>query len=165
MKSFITLVLVLLLVSPVLGQTKKELKEKEKQEEYIKVKALIELGVYGFNPRSARGTKRTINLTGSSNSLIINKDKASASLPFFGKSQISGYSGSGNIEFQNENIEYDIEYDDDKKRIEISFIATNKSERFDITLIVSGNGNASLSVSSMSRDRMSYSGKVNGLNL
>lgn len=166
MKKFIPLVLLLLLISPITAQTKEEkkkLKEEVAQKEYEAAKVLINSGEYLFDANSTITQKgRRIDLTTNSGFLKINKDKAEAGLPYFGVAQIVNITGNGGIEFDNENTEYQIKFNDDKKRIEVSFKAKNGSERFDISLTVFGN-NSSLDITSSNRDRISYRGRVTTL--
>ena len=146
-------------------EEKKKIKEETAIKNYEANKEIIESGVYGFTPTSAKGGKRSVSLTGNSNSLVINKDKANGNFPFFGSTQSTSYSGDGSIVFNAENVEYDIKYNDDKKRINISFKAPAKGEIFDVELSVTGEGSASVTVLSMKRDRMSYNGKIHAMTI
>jgi hypothetical protein len=164
MKKYIILFTLLVVgCNLIVAQTKEE-KKKMKEETAIKNyetnKEIINSGVYGFNPRSAKGGRRSVSLSGNSNSLVINKDKASGNFPFFGASQSTSYSGDGSIVFNVENVEYDIKYNDDKRRIDVSFKAITKGETFDVKLSITGERSASVTVLSMKRDRMSYNGKI-----
>lgn len=166
MKNFISLILVLLLISPIIAQTKEEkkkLKEEAAQKEYEATKVLIESGTYSFNATFANTQKgRRIDLTTNSGYLTISNNKAKADLPYFGVVHVASIGNSG-VEFENENVEFEIEFDDKKQRIGIDFKANHKSESYDISLTVFKNGNANLTVSSVRRDRISYSGNITAL--
>jgi len=157
----ITATLLLVFSNPIIAQSKKELKKQKKQEEYTKTKKIIESGIYTFEASSANTQKgRRIDLTTSFNSLKINKAHAIADLPFFGFSQVSSFKGDGGIKFDSENVDYKIEYIDNKHRITIKFKAKNKAETFDLFLTIYSDATATLNVSSSHRDFMSYRGVI-----
>lgn len=146
------------------AQTKEE-KQKNKEEtairEYEATKSLIDAGEYIFVPDWAITQKgKRINLTANYGYLKINKEIAEANLPYFGIAQTPSYSGGGGIIFKNEEVAYQIEYNDKKQTINIRFKANHKSESYKLILSVFKSGNASLNVSSPKRNSISYTGKI-----
>lgn len=149
------------------AQTKEE-KKKDKEEtakkEYEAIKSLIEAGEYQFVATWASTQKgRRINLTTNYGDLKINKDKAEADLPYFGVVQTASYTGDGGIKFKNEGIAYQIETNEKKQMITITFKANQKTEALSLILSVFKSGNASLKISSSHRNSISYDGKVSEL--
>ena len=161
-KATLIIVTLLLIVSkPILAQSKKELKKQAELKEYTKTKKIIESGLYTFEATSTNTQKgRRIDLTTNYNSLKIDNAHVIADLPFFGFSQVSSFKGNGGIIFDEENIDYKIEYNDKKHKITIKFKAKNKSEIFDLFLTIYSDATATLNVSSSHRDFMSYRGDV-----
>ncbi|MDT0553380.1 DUF4251 domain-containing protein [Urechidicola vernalis] len=143
------------------AQSKKELKQQQKEKEYSATKEIIESGNFVFVPDWVNTQKgRRVNITGDGNTLKIEGKKSTSDLPFFGVSQTAHYSGNGGIVFTNSNTEFSTEFNDKKSKIIIKFKATEKSETFDIHMEVFSNGNATVRISSSSRNSISYNGKV-----
>ena len=164
-KTLVVFTFLVLLINLSFAQTKEEKKKKKEEtanNEYETTKSLIETGEYQFIPNWAttQGGKR-INLTTNYGYLKINNANAEADLPYFGVAQVASYSGDGGIIFNNENVVYKIEFDDSKRKINISFKVDQKSESLSINLSVFKSGNASLQVSSSKRNSISYDGEIN----
>jgi hypothetical protein len=80
-------------------------------------------------------------------------------LPYYGNTRVlTSDFGSGNIEFEGDVERLRIKENDKKQRIQISYSVKGKADRFSITLTLSAGGSASLGVSSVNRDRISYRG-------
>ena len=146
------------------AQTKKELKQQEKIEKYKAMKALVENGKLSFEANTAftQGGKR-VDLTTNPNSLIINGELSEADMPYFGVVQITSFDSDNGINFKNEATDYDINYNDKKQKITIKFSAKNKSENFNLTLIISNDGFATLNIISSHRNIINYNGHVKAL--
>ncbi|OIQ41352.1 MAG: hypothetical protein BM563_01315 [Bacteroidetes bacterium MedPE-SWsnd-G1] len=143
------------------AQSKKELKQQQKEKEYNATKKIIESGDFVFVPDWVNTQKgRRVNIAGDGNTLKFEGVKTTADLPFFGVSQTSHYNGNGGITFKNPDTEFSTEYNDKKFKVIIKFKATEKSETFDIQMEVFSNGNATVRISSSSRNSISYNGKV-----
>ena len=160
----ITFTFLILMINLSFAQTKEE-KQKSKEEtatqEYEATKSLIESGEYKFIPDWAITLKgKRINLTANYGYLIINKEIAEADLPYFGIAQTPSYSGDGGIKFNNEEVVYQIEYNDKKQTINVRFKANHKSESYKLILSVLKSGNSHLNISSSKRNSISYSGKI-----
>ena len=140
---------------------KKEAKEEKAQNEYETVQALINSNEYIFEADWAMTQKgRRVSLIGNPNYLKINNKDAKAQLPYFGVVQNASYGGNAGIEFESELTEYKIKNNDKKKKIVITSKAKNKSEQFELTLTIYHSGSASLYVSSISRNGITYDGKL-----
>ena len=140
---------------------KKALKEEADLKGYENIQSLIDSNSYEFEAEWAttQGGKR-INLIGNSGFLKVKDLKANASLPYFGVAQSISYGGDGGIKFESDLKDYNVERVDKKKKLIIKGKTLNSRENFEIVLTVFQNGNASLFVSSLSRNGISYDGKV-----
>jgi hypothetical protein len=168
-KTHIVFTILILTINLSFSQTKEE-KKKNKEEtakkEYEKTKSLIEAGTYIFEPDGTITQKgKRIDLTTNYGYLKIDKEKAEADLPYFGVVQVASYTGDGGIKFNNENVIYEISFDDKKQNIIIKFNATQKTESFNIILSVFKSGSSSLTISSNKRNGASYDGKVTALTI
>ena len=146
------------------AQTKKELKKQEKIEKYKAMKALVENEKLSFEANAAfTQSGGRIDLIGNPNELVLNGVLSEADMPYFGVVQVSSLNSDNGINFRNESTNYDIEYDDKKQKITIKFSAKNKSENFNLTLIVSSDGFATLNITSSHRNLINYNGYVKAL--
>ena len=178
MKKIITVLMMSLLFVPaVLGQTKKEKKEKLETEEYKKMLELIESATYDFeadwanaqqggqinlstNPNFITQQGGRINLSTNPNFIKINKDSANIFLPYFGNlySGTSAVTGNSGIEFQGLMKDYTMTADDNKQRISVTFSAISKNEQYDFSLSFFKNGKTVVNVNSNYRSNIKYDG-------
>ncbi|WP_461445024.1 DUF4251 domain-containing protein [Maribacter sp.] len=123
---------------------------------------MIESKMYKFEVHRVNPVQSSpIVLRGDGYHLTLAKDSLDTYLSYFGVRYARGGIGeSGGIEMKGHLEEYEVEYDEERHRITVKFIGRNRSERFDMTFSIFKNGNSSLSVSSMERSTISYSGKV-----
>lgn len=137
-------------------------KTQKKQDNYDKVKAVIETGKFEFvalkaNPQGAR----QIDLTTNPNFLRVNGNKGEGHLPYFGRSFSGGYgTGGGGIEFNGEWLEYNVEKNDSKFRVMIKFKIRGESDTYSGTLTITTIENASLTISSNNKQVISYNGNI-----
>ena len=128
------------------------------------LKKIIESREYEFNGTFAHPTSGgQIDLFSTPNYMIINRDSARADLPFYGEAYIGGYGEETGIVFDNKIKEYNSEDQSKKKQFKISFKVSGKSDSFQVYLVVSYNGYATLSINSINKAPISYVGKVKGL--
>lgn len=150
-----------LITSSIQSQTKKEQKQLEKENQYQHNIALVESEQFMFRAISTNAQNgKVIDLLNNTGTLTINDKTAEASLPYFGVVQMPSRTGNEGVVFKSESTSYEIEKNDKKRKIIISFSAKNKSEIFNIRLTVSGNNTADLYVTSSRRNSISYYGKV-----
>lgn len=145
--------------------SKKEAKEKKKQEQYEKIRSLVQSGKYEFIGRKANPQSgRQIDLTTRSNFLRINGENAAAEMPFFGRAYSGGYSSSdGGIKFDGPMEDFDIQQNDKKRRVVIKFKVRGTGDTYSCTLSISSMESASLSVSSNKKQGISYTGVIQEL--
>ena len=68
--------------------------------------------------------------------------------------------GSNNIEFNTSETDFDIEYNDKRRKIFVKFEAKDKNESYSIYITILGTGKATVQISSSSRGIMSYEGEI-----
>ena len=168
MKKILALItLLILIVNPVVSQTKadkKAAKEAASIKEYEAMKVFINAESYAFEGEWATSYKgRRINLMSNPTFIKMEAKKADAFLPFFGTAHSgAGYGGSeGGIEFKGEIQNYEVSFNDKKKKGTIKFKAKSKSsENYDITITINGSTSATVNINSSNRSTMNYSGKI-----
>ena len=148
------------------AQSKKELKEQKRIEEFKKLKTLIDSGNYAFTANAAFTQKgRRIDLTLNGGILIVRGELAEGDLPYFGVVQVGGYNQDNGINFNNKNTKYDIKYNEKKRRVIIKFDTKNKTEQFSLILTSGGSGTATLSINSNHRNMISYNGQIHPIKI
>lgn len=171
MKKLFTLIaLVILVVNPIISQTKEEkkaAKEATAVQEYEAMKVLINAESYAFEGEWATSNKgRRINLMSNPTFIKMDAKNADAHLPFFGTAHSgAGYgSGGGGIEFKSEVQNYQVSFNDKKKKATIKFKSKSESnENFDVTITIHGSSSTSVNITSSNRSSMNYSGKIKKL--
>ena len=143
----------------------KKIEKEEKQEtEYIATKKAIESAAYKFNASWVNTQKgKRINIQGDGDFIEINKNQGKGYLPFFGVAHSAPIGGNGGIEFDGAISDYEVKYNDDKKRINIQFTVDGEGERFDVSMTVQRGGNTTVTVVSNKRQSNSYNGTTVGL--
>jgi len=144
-------------------QLKKEQKQLNAKADYEKAKTLVETKSFVFDANWVMplgGQRRDIS--GDSHRLKIAKNNTEGNLPYFGVVRTGGMSNNVGIEFDNEMVDYKVEFNDKKQKISISFEVVNKAERFEVEIRVYGGG-ANVVVSSSKRNSISYDGKITAI--
>ena len=169
-KIFTLILLIIFVVNPIISQTKAEkkaTKEAVAVKEYEAMKVLINTESYAFEGEWATSNKgRRINLMSNPTFIKMEAKNADAFLPFFGTAHSgAGYGGTdGGIEFKGEVQNYQVSFNDKKKKATIKFKAKgNSSENFDITITINGSTSATVNINSSNRSTMNYSGKIKKL--
>ena len=167
LKTLVVFTFLILTINLSFSQTKEEkkkIKEETAKNEYERTKSLIEAGTYIFKADWTTTQKgKRINLTTNYGYLKIDKDKAEANLPYFGVVHAASSATRGGIIFNSENIIYEIQFNDKKQKVTITFNATQKTENFNLILSVFKSGSSSLDITSSSRNGARYDGKVTEL--
>ena len=145
--------------------SKKEDKDKKKQEQYQKILDLVKAEKYEFTGRKANPPQgRQIDLTTRYNFLRINEENGTAEMPYFGRAFSGGYSSSdGGIKFDGPIENYDVQQNDKKRRITVKFKVKGTDDTYSCTLSISSMESASLSISSNKRQAISYNGFIQEL--
>ncbi len=158
------LILILLSTSSldtIAQESKKEQKNKEKDEKYKLILDLIQSGEFEFiGLRAAPRKGQQIDLQSRPNYMRISNGKATADLPYFGVAQNPGYGGDGGVYFDATPINYQVEENDKKRKINVKFRMKEKMETYDCLLTVNSAENVTLSITSSRRSSITYYGSV-----
>ena len=84
-------------------------------------------------------------------------------MQFFGEVRSIGFKDEGGIVFDNIIKDYKVTYNDNKKRIQISFNARNKTENFDISIAVYKSGFTYVDIFSSHRSTITYEGNISSI--
>ncbi|MFS4491631.1 DUF4251 domain-containing protein [Maribacter sp. 2308TA10-17] len=159
---FITL---LLSLNILVGQSRlerKQLKEEKSQKEYLQVKEVIESDTYEFNivwVLPMGGT--SINVNGDGYLVKITSDSIQTYLPYFGRVYSGvGYGTESGISFESELEDFQVTVNDDKKKIEIGLTTNTTNENIEMVITIFKNGSCHITLQSMHRSTISYSGKL-----
>ncbi|MFK5983217.1 MAG: DUF4251 domain-containing protein [Flavobacteriaceae bacterium] len=172
MKKALVLLFVSVLISnQLIAQTKEEKKTLKKEqkmqkanEEYNLMKELINSKAYVFDATwisTSRG--RRINIAGGSNTITIAKDSTKAALQFFGEVTSVSFNGGEGVEFDNVINNYQVKFDDSKRRIHVYYKVKNKNEIYDIHLSINKTGYSYVDVYSNNKSSVTYDGNVTAI--
>jgi hypothetical protein len=164
MKKLIVLGLLLFPLLNSYSQTRKELRQQKRTEEYKASKTLVETKCYEFSADKVNPQRGgSIDLTTNPNYLKVNDSIAEASMPFFGRAYNIPYGGSGGINFKGELINYSVEENTKKLRLVVSFRVKSDGDVFDCTLTINSNESVTLLIISQQRESISYYGTIESL--
>lgn len=161
-KVLILAVMLTLIFSNVFAQekTKKEIREGTKLEKQKQVKDMIEAKTFDFIGKTVIPTGyKTVNLTTTENFVKFQPDKIESYLPFYGNAYSGvGYGGDEGLNFTGKPEDFTIT----KRKNNFLCNAVVKGERdtYRLSLTVSFNGTASLTITSNNRSTISYSGDI-----
>lgn len=161
---YIVFLIMILSVSGLNAQTKKEKKSAKKAAEekvHAEVKSLLESMDFTFTADWANplGGQR-INLINNPNSMIFSENLIEADLPYFGVAQMASYGGNTGMDFKIENPEIQKEFNEKKEKYLFRFTGKNNTEVLNCMLTVFKNKNASLNVQSSNRNSINYDGRI-----
>ena len=172
-KIFILLFVSVLISSQLIAQTKedkkaqkKEQKEQKANDEYDLTKKLINTKNYIFDATwisTNRG--RRINIAGGSNTISVAQDSTKAALQFFGTVTSVSFNGSEGVEFDNILVNYQVKFDDSKRRIHVYYKVKNKNEIYDIHFSINKTGYAYVDVYSNNKSNVTYDGYVTAIKM
>lgn len=106
-----------------------------------------------------------ISLQGNSNFLEVSGDSISAQLPYYGERRISSdYNARGaGIEITDVLKDYTISFNEKKNNYQLSFIAKQKIETYQITIEIFPNKSVFMNVNSSHRNNIAYRGAIAAL--
>jgi hypothetical protein len=161
-KNIILLILLAFIPVTVFSQekSKKELKEERKLEQQKKTEELINSRTFVFSGTMAHPQGgRTVNLTTTPNFVKFSPGLIDSDMPFFGRAYSgAGYGSPGGLTFKGKPEEFSVEKT--KKGYFITAVVKADNESYNISLTVSPEGSGSLSINSVNRSSMSYSGAI-----
>jgi hypothetical protein len=143
-------------------KSKKELKAERKLEQQKKTEAMVTSKSFVFTGSMAYPQGgRSVNLTTTPNFVKFGPDEIESDMPFYGRAYSgAGYGGPTGLNFKGKPDEFTVEKTSKGYFIQASVKSDNDS--YKLSLTVGTEGNASLSISSVNRSSMSYSGNISG---
>jgi hypothetical protein len=166
MKTSILMLVIACLIAPSLqAQSKRELKKQKAAEEIAKARSLVESGSFRFDAiRAFPSRGMTVDLFSHTAFVEILKDEAQADLPFFGTAQGVAYSPeSGGIQFDGVMEEFNLNVNEKKNRINLSFAVKTGRDRYICNFTITGESSVSLGVTSNLRSQISYDGSISAI--
>ena len=164
MKHIVIIGILLFAFATTHAQESKKLSRKEKKaareaELIEQTKTVLESKAYVFSATQVIPTgMRSKSLT-SSYDAVIKNDTIVCYLPYFGKAHTASYGSNRSPMDFTQPIE-DYKFEKTKKGYEISFEASNNSDRLKFFFQISETGSTSLSVNSTNRSSISYYGDI-----
>ncbi|MBN1926422.1 MAG: DUF4251 domain-containing protein [Prolixibacteraceae bacterium] len=156
-------VISLLLVSiPFYAQnTKKELKEARKAEEFKQMKEIIEARDFMFVADYALPTSgSSISLTTNPNHLTFSGDSVYCDMPFFGRAYQVDFDFDAGIDFSGIPHFFDVTENERRNKILVRFKIRGDFDLFNCSLTITGVESATLTINSNNRASISYWGKI-----
>jgi hypothetical protein len=159
--SFLLVVMSLILTSAFSQEkSKKEIKEEQKLEKQKKVEVLVNSKEFVFVARFANPVGgRQVDLTTNSNYVKFYPDLLDGTMPFFGRAYSGiGYGGDSGIKFKDKPETFTVEKK--KKNFQIDAKVKGENDTYRLSLSVTFEGSASLSIISNNRGTISYQGEI-----
>jgi Domain of unknown function (DUF4251) len=138
--------------------------DQKKQDQYARLKGMIEARKYKIHANSATSMKgNTIQLT-SDYFLKINSDTLTVDLPYYGRSYTTDYPSTNlSVQFKTTNFSYAA--DSAKKGgWNINIIPKDQAKASKIYMSISSSGYCTIQISSNQRQAISYYGIIKGYN-
>jgi hypothetical protein len=162
-KAFFVLVLSALIITPGFSQekTKKELKAERQIEKQKQIEALVNSKEFLFTARTAMPQGgRSIDLTTNPGSVSFHPDMIKSDMPYFGRvTGSAAYGGrDGGMKFEGKPDAYTVAVK--KKGYQVNASVKGENDTYRLSMSVSFEGSASLSVTSNNRSVITYSGEI-----
>ncbi|WP_168796692.1 DUF4251 domain-containing protein [Cognatitamlana onchidii] len=142
------------------GQSKKELKEKEKLQKQEATKALLATKTFTFVGRTAIAAGgRTVDLTSNENFIKFSPEMVESEMPFFGQATGAGHYGSNDagLYFKGKPENYSV---NEKKTTRITMEVKDDSDSYRLNLSVSSEGGCTVTITSNRKSVMTYYGRI-----
>jgi len=141
-------------------KSKKQLRAERAIKKQQQTEAMINAKEFVFIGRTAIPTGfKTMDLTTNTNYVKFHPDSIESYMPFFGKAYGSiGYGGDGGLKFGGTPEDYTVTKGTKNYQVNASIKGTN--DYYKISLSVSFEGSASLSITSNNRSPISYNGEI-----
>jgi len=140
---------------------KKVQREKNRIEKQHQIEKLINSREFVFiATRALPQGGSTIDLTTNSNSVKFHPEKIESYMPFFGRAYNIEYGGDGGIKFAGKPKEYNVMARKGGKGFEVNVTVAVTRDNYQLTLFVSPEGSATLTINSNERSTISYYGDI-----
>ena len=144
--------------------SRKVQREKNKVEKQHQIDSLMNSKEFVFEAnRALPQGGSSVDLTGNTNFIKFRPEKIESYMPFFGRAYSIDYGEDGGIKFVGKPIEYTIVTRKGGKGFEINATVPASHDNFKLTIFVSPDGNASLTINSNQRSAISYNGDIGKL--
>jgi len=81
-------------------------------------------------------------------------------MQFFGEVNSIRFSGDSGVSFENIMKDYQVKFNDKKRKIYVSFVVKNKSETYNVSMIITSSGFAFVDVYSNIKRNVTYDGSI-----
>ncbi|MBI9061012.1 MAG: DUF4251 domain-containing protein [Marinilabiliaceae bacterium] len=153
-------IVVIISLSFTLSAQEKKSKKELKQEKFDQTMELINKGNFKFEARRAYPQGgRSIDLTTNYGFITVKQEAAEGDLPFFGRAYTASYGGDGGIKFDGEMLDKNIEVNQKKQKVILTFEVRDK-DTYKVTMDIGYNGNASVGITSNNRSHINYQGEI-----
>jgi len=159
--SIVVIILTLLMSSGFAQEkSKKQLKEEKKIQQQKQIDSLVNAKTFDFVGRTAMPTGyKTMNLTTTTNYVKFQPELIDSYMPFYGRAYSGvGYGGDSGLKFTGKPEEFTVTKG--KKNFQVNATVKGENDTFRLSLSVSFEGSASLSITSNNRSAISYSGEI-----
>lgn len=141
--------------------SKKAQREKNKIEKQHQVDSLINSREFVFVAiRALPQGGGSVNLTGNYNTVKFHPEKIESDMPFFGRAYSVDYGGNGGIKFEGKPIEYKVVSRNERMGFDVDATVSVTRDSYKLSLFVSPDGSASLTINSNQRSSISYNGNI-----
>ncbi len=164
MKAKISILVVILALSMASGfaqeKSKKQIKEDKKIEKQKQIDSLVNAKTFDFVGRTALPTGyKAVNLTTTVNYVKFQPNLIDSYMPFYGRAYSGvGYGGDEGLKFSGKPEEFTVTKG--KKNFQVSATVKGEKDNFRLSLTVSFEGSATLTITSNNRSAISYSGEI-----
>lgn len=164
MKAKISILVVILVLLTTTGFTqeksKKQIKEEKKIEKQKQIDSLVNARTFDFVARRAMPTGyKTVDLTTNTNYVRYQPNLIDSYMPFFGRAYSGvGYGSDDGLKFTGKPEDFTVAKG--KKNYDVSATVKGESDTFRLSLSVSFEGSATLTITSNKRSAISYSGEI-----
>jgi hypothetical protein len=141
-------------------KSKKQIKEERKIEKQNQVEAMINAKVFVFTARTAlpQGYK-TVNLNTNMYNVSFSPEIINSYLPYYGRAYSGmSYGNDTGLKFEGKPEEFSVTKG--KKNFNVKAVVKGENDVFDLSLSISFEGSASLTVNSNNRSPISYNGEI-----
>jgi len=141
-------------------KSKKQIKEEKKIEKQKQIDSLVNAKTFVFIGRRAMPTGyKSVDLTTNTNFVKYQPDMIDSYMPFYGRAYSGvGYGGDEGLKFTGKPEEFTVTKG--KKSYQVSATVKGEKDTFRLSLSVSFEGSASLTITSNNRSVISYSGEI-----
>lgn len=144
------------------SEEKRKEREQKLVEGYENIKKIIFSGKYIFEATHMypAGGYPAKSISGSNYYLEVDIYDVTSVLPFYGTRYLSAIPPESGIRIDGELEDLMIEESDSRKKVLVKFSVKDDSDEYLISLSITSNGDANLTISSAKRSSISYNGKI-----